>query len=306
MKIAIIGRSELLFETTIFLQQTGYDIVGILTAKEAPEYTKTNKDYKDLAESWKIPFETGASIIKHEGFLKSLKADIAVSINYSGIIPESIISIFPLGILNVHGGDLPRYRGNACQAWAIINGEDKIGLCVHKMIGDELDNGDILARSYLSINVNTKILEVWKWMERTTPTLIVEAIRELELNPNYILESQSKLPSDSLRCYPRKPEDGKIDWSNSATSILRLINASSLPYSGSFCNYLGEKLIIWDAHIVEWEVPFCAVNGQILNSDINGVDVACQNGVIRITEAEYLGEKANPSRFIKSIRNRLD
>ena len=38
---------------------------------------------------------------------------------------NKVISIFTLGILNAHGGDLPRYRGNACQAWAIINGEEK-------------------------------------------------------------------------------------------------------------------------------------------------------------------------------------
>ena len=37
---------------------------------------------------------------------------------------QSTIDLFPLGIL-IHGGDLPKYRGNACQAWAIINGEEK-------------------------------------------------------------------------------------------------------------------------------------------------------------------------------------
>ena len=38
---------------------------------------------------------------------------------------EEVIDFFELGILNAHGGDLPRYRGNACQAWAIINGEER-------------------------------------------------------------------------------------------------------------------------------------------------------------------------------------
>ena len=43
--------------------------------------------------------------------------------NYTGIIPQSIIDLFNHGILNIHPGDLPRYRGNACLAWAIINAE---------------------------------------------------------------------------------------------------------------------------------------------------------------------------------------
>ena len=72
-------------------------------------------------------------------------------------IPNKIINYFNYGILNAHGGDLPRYRGNACQAWAILNGENKIGLCIHKMVGGELDSGDIISRDYLDIGENTKI-----------------------------------------------------------------------------------------------------------------------------------------------------
>lgn len=69
-----------------------------------------------------------------------------MSLNYSSIISQKVIDLFPLGILNAHGGDLPKYRGNACQAWAILNGETKIGLCIHSMIGGEVDNGNIIDR----------------------------------------------------------------------------------------------------------------------------------------------------------------
>ncbi|GAB1465742.1 hypothetical protein MASR2M54_12420 [Aliarcobacter cryaerophilus] len=57
--------------------------------------------------------------------MKKTDCEIAVSLNYSSIISQNVIDLFPLGVLNAHGGDLPRYRGNACQAWAIINGEEK-------------------------------------------------------------------------------------------------------------------------------------------------------------------------------------
>ena len=76
--------------------------------------------------------------------------------NYTGIIPQSIIDIFQYGILNAHGGDLPRYRGNARQAWA-HNGEKSIGLCIHKMIGGEIDMcGDIIARDYSKLRIIPK------------------------------------------------------------------------------------------------------------------------------------------------------
>ena len=111
MKIAIIGRTEVLFDTTVNLRESGHEIV-FLTAKEAPEYTKTAADFRALSESWDIPFAHSPKISEFEDFLRSTDADIGVSINYPGIIPQGIINIFPFGMLNAHGGDLPRYRGN--------------------------------------------------------------------------------------------------------------------------------------------------------------------------------------------------
>ena len=164
MKICAIGRSEILYDTIIHLQKNGHEVVGIVTSKEAPEYERSAKDFLHLAKKLEIKFLRTVDPIQNINFFNSINADIGLSFNYTAIIPEDIINIFPLGILNAHGGDLPRYRGNACQAWAILNGEDKIGLCVHKMVGGELDSGDIIKREYLHLNANTKIGDTWKWM----------------------------------------------------------------------------------------------------------------------------------------------
>ena len=305
MKIAIIGRTELLYDTALTLHAAGHKIVCILTAKEAPEYTRTAADFKALAGSWQIPFNQGGDISKHADFLKSGQADIAVSINYTGIVPQSVIDLFPLGVLNAHGGDLPRYRGNACQAWAILNGEESIGLCIHKMIGGELDSGDIIARDYLPINHTTKVTRVWEWMSVRTPELMLEAVQMLNANSVYVLEQQSKDPKQALRCYPRKPEDGRIDWTKPAIDVLRLINASNKPYTGAFCVVEGEKLTIWDAELVADDEVFCAVPGQVTKIGNGYIDVACVQGKIRLLSVEYGDRIIIPDKIIKSIRMRL-
>ena len=128
MKIAIIGRTEILYDTALFLKESGHEIVYILTSEEAVEYKRTANDFKMLAESLSVPFALGSDITKFSDELSESNPDIGISMNYTGILPQSIIDIFPFGVLNSHGGDLPRYRGNACQAWAIINGEERIGL----------------------------------------------------------------------------------------------------------------------------------------------------------------------------------
>lgn len=310
MRIAIIGRTEILFETAQRLYDEGHEIAAVITAKEAPEYTVTSDDFKAFAEKCGAPFMHTAKILDAQDMIKGQdEIDIGVSINYSGIIPQEFIDNFPLGVLNAHAGDLPRYRGNACQAWAIINGEDKIGLCIHSMIGGELDNGDVIARSYLPIDINTKIGVIWDWIVAQTPGLYVEAVNKLAEDREYVLEVQSKDPKDALRCYPRKPEDGLIDWCADNKTILRLINACNKPYAGAFCSYNGETLIVWDAELIDDDEVFVAIPGQVTAIGAGYMDVACGQGrdmsKLRVKEIECGGYNGAPDGLIKSLRSRL-
>ena len=306
MRIAAIGRTEILYETIDLLIKQGHEIPLIVTSKEAPEYTNTSNDFKELADKIGATFIHTAQIETILATLENMpKIDIAVSINYSGIIPQTVIESFPLGILNAHGGDLPRYRGNACQAWAILNGEEKIGLCIHSMIGGELDNGDIIARDYLSIDNTTKVTKIWRWMSERTPHLFRDAVNQLDNNSQYILEKQSTSPKDALRCYPRKPEDGKIDWNKSNLDILRLINASNKPYAGAFCSLEDHKLTIWDAELIDDNENYLAVAGQVTAIGINYIDVATGSGKIRLNKIEYNNKVTTPNTIVKSIRKRL-
>ena len=309
MKIGIIGRSELTYEAMLLAIRNGYEIAFIVTAKEAPEYKYTSKDFEKFAHERNILFIHDPKINAEKliNIVASTSPDICISVNYSGVISTDVIKLFPFGVLNAHGGDLPRYRGNACQAWAIINGENKMGLCIHKMIGGELDSGDIISRSYKSIDINTRIGELYKWMEKQIPHLLIEAIEEISKNPNFILESQSNDPNNALRCYPRLPEDGKIDWNNSSINIIRTINASSEPYSGAFCEYMNSKFIIWRAELYNDNEVYCGIPGQVAHVDKieKFIIIITGNGKIKINEVEYQGNRTNPTNIINSIRKRL-
>ncbi|MBV1880761.1 MAG: hypothetical protein KUG82_03970 [Pseudomonadales bacterium] len=310
MRVALIGRSELMYETAVLLLDKGFDITLIITCKEAPEYKIKNDDFAQLAKRIDAAYMYTASLGDSESLSfinKYNNCDIALSVNYSGVIPQKIINCFELGILNAHGGDLPRYRGNACQAWAILNGESKIGLCIHKMIGGELDSGDIVARDYLEININTKIGECYSWMEKRIPELFTHAVKQLVQNRCFVLETQSKEKQDALRCYPRRPEDGQINWKDSAMNIHRLINASSEPFLGAYAEYKGEKIIIWASELVLDDEVYLAVPGQITNLRVEDdyIVVATGDGKLKLKDIEYTGVRTKPNKFIKSIRQRL-
>ncbi len=305
MKVAIIGRTETLYEVIQLLEKSGHTIALIITSKEAPEYKKTSKEFEILADTLGVPFKHTSNIIDALDLIKGCgTVHIGISLNYTGIIPKTIIDLFPLGILNAHGGDLPRYRGNACQAWAIINGEERVGLCVHRMVGGELDSGDIVARDYFPLSLDTKVTLVYQWMSERIPSLFSDALQQLEENSSYVLERQSKNPKNILRCYPRKPEDGRIDWSKSAIEIIRLINACNKPYAGAFCDFEGQQLIIWDADLV-LEENFLAIPGQITFISESYVEVATGNGKLRVKKIEGACGIRMPSQVVHSIRQRF-
>jgi len=310
MRIAIIGRTEVLYDTALLLKERGHEIAVIVTAREAPEYTRTAEDFKALAASLNVPFFHAPSMRERNDALKEIASlapiDIGVSYNYTGVIAQHAIDLFPLGILNAHGGDLPRYRGNACQAWAMLNGEDRVGLCVHRMVGGELDSGDIVAREYFPLTVDTKIGEVHRWMQARVPELFATSVEALAANPTFMLERQATDSAKALRCYPRRPEDGRIDFTRDATHILRLINASGWPYAGAFCAYDGERLVIEDAALAPAYGPYLAVPGQVLQVGDGFVDIACGQGTLRIRTVTYQGVSQSPDRFIRSIRKRLE
>ena len=83
MRVAIIGRTEILYDTAVQLQGAGHEVVCILTAKEAPEYRRGSEDFRKLAEEWSIPFASSARIREYRDFLAGARADVAVSINFS-------------------------------------------------------------------------------------------------------------------------------------------------------------------------------------------------------------------------------
>ena len=136
--------------------------------------------------------------------------------------------------------------------------------------------------------------------------MFLNAVQKLERDPGYLLEVQSKDPGDALRCYPRLPEDGRIDWNRSAEEILHLINASNRPYAGAFCEYEDKKLIIWDAGLYDDDENFLAVPGQVAAVGKDGdIVVITGNGKLKIREIEYDNDVSKPGKIIKSIRKRL-
>ncbi|BCB21371.1 formyltransferase family protein [Bosea sp. ANAM02] len=311
MRVAVLGRTHWLLDSAEQLAGLGHAIALVATAPAAPEYRVREEDFTALASRHNAPFHNGPDVndAKFIDALAASGAQVAISVNWPTLIRKSACTTPRFGILNAHAGDLPRYRGNACPNWAILNDERHIGLCVHAMDPDALDAGPIYARERFELAPDTYIGDVYAWMDAAVPGLFARAIENLTRS-GFAPEEQSADGMRPLRSYPRRPEDGLIDWHSDAASILRLVRASSHPFAGAFTYLEGqERAVIWRARLAEMDHEIAAVPGQILGRSANGRPlVACQSGVIEIEESETASGRPLPraNRYRLTARRRTE
>ena len=288
MKFAALGRTVWLYKTIEELVQRGHQAVLICTSPSAPEYSLGHNDFKSLALKLSCPFFCDANLNQPHvrELLNSCQADIGVSVNWLSIIPPKILDLFPLGLLNAHAGELPRYRGNAAPNWAIINGESRVVLTIHQM-SEKLDAGPVVLTRSFPLDENTYLQDVYNFMQASIPVMFAESLDGLQ-SGNLKPSPQSDDPALSLRCFPRRPEDGLIDWSRPAKHIHRLIRASSEPLGGAFSFFNQQKLIVWRARPDILPYPWLGVPGQValVNKKSQEATVLTGEGVLVLEEVE--------------------
>jgi methionyl-tRNA formyltransferase len=299
----------MLLDTAALLLRAGHQITLVATCRSSERHTAKEADFERLAHTVGAEFFLGQDLNRPEvvGHLRAAGAEVGVSVDWVNLIGPDACAAFRHGILNAHGGDLPRYRGNSPVAWAILNGESAVGLTIHKMDPYQVDAGPVALKEHFPLSDSTRIREVFDFIEAAVPRLYLEAVERLAKG-TLTLSPQPSDPDQVLRCYPRVAGDGLIDWTKSAVHLCRLVRATSEPFEGAFTHLRGSRLTIWRARATPWATPSLAVPGQVASRDMASgeVAVATGEGVLVMEEIEISGgERAKPATVIRSVRERL-
>ncbi len=291
------------------IRADGHRIALVATCKHSGHEGVTEKDFESFASAVDAPFLMHPELTSPKGLatIASSQCDIAISMNWLNLIPSTVRDLFPLGIFNAHPGDLPRFKGNACPNWAILMGETKIALTIHAMV-EELDAGAIAHKSFFEIGKGTDIADVYAWLAISVPDAFRRIIQSAS-SGRLTLEAQPKDPALGLRCYPRRSEDGRINWTDSVEDVLRLIRASTRPFDGAYSILNADRrLTIWKACREPIYEPFVAVPGQIAYSTTGDPVIAGVDGYIRlvdITLENSSSPQESKATVLSSLRNRL-
>lgn len=313
-RVAFMGRGELGARVLEgLLTNTQIEVPVVFTCRSSPEVGFDEGHFERIAEQNGIPFFQSNNINKPEwiSLLSRLKPDLAVAMLWVNTIGDEVIRTSRLGFLNCHGGMLPRYRGNACSNWAILNGEQEVGLTVHLMEPGRLDSGPIVIQDKIPISDTTTIRELTDTFTERGAELVIKAV---ELIRTGTAELKPQDESRSLYCYPRLPRDGEIDWNKSAADVLTLIRAAGDPYPGAYSNFADardhqrlKKLVIDEASIEAHQGDFCAVPGHVLKLDAGSRRaVVCGDMKLLVLKRVRVdGASVDPAEFFRSVRQRL-
>lgn len=173
-------------------------------------------------------------------FFASSAVDAVVIIAYGQIVPARLIKLPRLGWINLHASLLPKYRGAAPIAWAILNGETKTGLTTMQ-IDAGMDTGPTLLQQELSIGPDETAPELAQRLSEAGAPLILDSLTKLDRG------EISPIPQDSSQATYApilEKEHGRIDWTWPAQQIYNRIRGLQ-PWPGAFTTFRSQLCHIW-------------------------------------------------------------
>jgi methionyl-tRNA formyltransferase len=126
--------------------------------------------------------------------LRALQVELIVSISSTRFCGRELREQTPKGIINCHGGLLPRYRGLMPSFWTLANGEREGGVTVHYVDG-KIDNGPIIVQRRYRIRPQDTLEEVISRSKDLAAEAIIEAVRLIEQGAAQLLENDPAMAS---------------------------------------------------------------------------------------------------------------
>ena len=266
---------------------TEHEVVAVVTQKDKPKGRGMSVSYTPVKESalkLNIPIYQPDKV-KEESFveeLRELNPDVIVVIAFGQILSNDILTLPKYGCINVHASLLPKYRGAAPIQWAVIDGEEKSGVCTMKM-DEGLDTGDIIDVDEITLDPKETGGSLFDKLAKLGGELILKTLQNLEFGKATFIKQD-----DSKSTYAKKmtKELGHIDFTKDAESIERLIRGLN-PWPSAFTYLDGKVMKIWDADVVDAG----GVPGTVISEDKDSFVIATGSKALKVNELQLEGKK---------------
>ncbi len=288
MRLVFLGTPAFAVPTLERLVEAGHQVLAVVTQPDRPRGRGGKlaaPPVKETALRLGLPVFQPERVRRPEAleYLRDLAIDAMVVVGYGQIIPQSVIDLAPLGILNVHASLLPKYRGAGPIQWSIVNGEPITGVTIMR-IDAGLDTGDMLLKAETPIAPDENAIELGSRLSTIGADLLVKALRGLA---DGTIAPEKQDSTQATLAPILKKEDGVIDWAQPATAIHNRVRGLQ-PWPGAQTKFRGQTLNIWRSHVAS-EAPGERAPGQFVR--LKPLVVACGSGALELLEVQMEGRK---------------
>ncbi|MGH9396436.1 MAG: methionyl-tRNA formyltransferase [Terriglobia bacterium] len=303
MKIVFCGTPQFAVPTLERLIVENFDVSLVVTNPDEPRgrgYELKPPPVKEVAQKAGLTVFQPARLKdpEAEAVIAGVQPDAIVVVAYGHLIPPWMIGLPPLGCINLHASLLPRYRGAAPVAWAIMRGERVTGNTTMR-IDAGMDTGDICLQQELEIDEGDTAETLAARLSVMGAALTVETLRRLA---DHSIQPRPQNHQLATLAPILKKEDGQIDWAMPSHQIACRVRGLQ-PWPVAHTSFRGTGLQIWVARPFE---PTSSLQPGELKAENRKLLTGCGGGTaLELMEVQAEGRKRIHGRdFVNGMRLR--
>ena len=290
-RIVLLGTKDFALPTFEHLCETGHGIIALITQPDRPQGRKqllvpSRIKQAAIARGIRVEQPEDVNTLGSLALIRSLDPDLIVTAAYGQILSGDLLTIPPMGGINLHGSILPAYRGAAPVARAIQRGEVETGVTVIQMT-PKIDAGGMMAFARTPIGPDETAIEVEDRLARIGAPLVARSIAELVAGTITILPQDR---SRATKAPKLSKEDGWIDWSRPAIEVHNLVRAMQ-PWPIASTTWFRPdgpiRLIVHQSRPVEGE----GEPGRVIETSGGRLVVAAGSGAVQLFRVQLEGKK---------------
>jgi methionyl-tRNA formyltransferase len=294
LRIVFFGTPRFAVPTLAGLLASHHPVVAVVTQPDRPRgrgQRVVEGPVKALARSHSLPV-LQPERLKTPEFVQALvdcAPDLGVVAAYGKILPEEVLDVPRLGLINVHASLLPRWRGAAPVERAVVAGDTQTGVTIMRVVR-ALDAGGMFASIARPIGADETAEQVEDDLSRLGADLLLQVVDTLASGRAV----QTPQDESQVTYAPRlSKEEGLIDWTQPAVAVHNKVRGLQ-PWPHAYSYLHGARFIFLRTTVGADTVP--REPGTVVEASGDALRIAAGSGAVRVLQIQPEGRRPMAAR----------